>query len=144
LGETMSVDSLLEEFQKACEAITNEGNGFLNWEWDDRFDTVVATIDAKSQKKILAILKDKFFNSWDVRVLDKAPGNIARIVDLTGGLSKGQMLYASDPRQDVLMIGLWWPWNDGSTTSFRIGLVPQKSQIEQETIDGAMRQWFHV
>ena len=135
-------DSLLREFEKTCRALKKEANDTLRWSWDERFDTVIATVPAESQKKVLPILKNRFSGNWDGKSLEKAPGNMIRIAELAGDLDKGQVLYASDPRKDVLMIGMWWPWNDGATASFRIGLVPQKPGVDQEKIDAALKSWF--
>ena len=34
----------------------------------------------------------------------------------------GQLLVTSRDPTPVVAFGLWWPWGDGMTTSFRVGL----------------------
>jgi len=39
-----------------------------------------------------------------------------------GGLRQDQILVATEPSESLMSYGLWWPWGDDVTISFRIGL----------------------
>ena len=75
------------------------------WSWDSRFTCITSSFTVE-------------FNST---TLSRASSDIRRLAERTGGLRSGQMLLTADDCPGLVAFGLWWPWGDGATTSFRVG-----------------------
>ncbi len=130
--------------ERSCRAIYAEGKEYFLWTWDDRFDTVISSVKDTNSKDAKTLLQKHMFGCWDYRQIHMAPHEIRRIAELIGGIGDGQIVFASDPDDAVLAIGVWWPWSSGSTISLRIGLVPRKPEIEQGPLDVSLKEWFSV
>jgi len=93
------------------------------WSWDSRLICVTSSFtvefDAKARSAALAALPLEY----NAATLAKAPMELRRVAERSGGLRMGQMLLtAKEISAHVVPFGLWWPWGDGMTTSFRVGL----------------------
>jgi hypothetical protein len=96
------------------------------WSWDGRFSCVTSSFNVEFEEKALAAAAIALTSRWTPASLDEAPLAVREIATSTGGLRAGQMIFAS-AEAAVFAYGLWWPWGDGATMSFRIGLGGQAS-----------------
>jgi hypothetical protein len=69
---------------------------------------------------------------WNVRTSRTAPESIQQIAEQVGGLRPDQILVATEPSDTLMAYGLWWPWGDDVTISFRIGLAGLSSTRYEE------------
>jgi hypothetical protein len=143
-GEIKMSTPDLGAIEQSCRAICTEGKDYFLWTWDDRFDTVISPVKEANSNEAKTLLKKHLFGYWDYRQIHMAPHEIRRIAELIGGIGDGQIVFASDPDEAVLAIGVWWPWSSGSTISLRIGLVPRKPEIEQAPLDASLKEWFSI
>ena len=108
------------DIEKICSRIYSECDSLVTWNWDDRFQAVLSEFPSDQENEVISVLEKHFDNSWDDRTIDYAPGKIKSVAKGLGEVRHGQRLYASDPEQDALLLGAYWPWNNGKKISLRI------------------------
>jgi hypothetical protein len=104
-----------------CRELSHAFQGVLTWEWDKRFETVLAEFSVDKKENVRAILERYLSATWDSSNVGDAPDIVRAIESHFGGLWPGQLLFTSDPKRDALIFGTWWPWGDGKEISMRIG-----------------------
>src|SRR5687768_10360991 len=92
------------------------------WSWDTRVSCIASSFGVDLVDEARSALAPAFPHSWTHRTLAKAPPILGQIAERTGGVRADQMLYSTDPHGGVVAFGLWWPWGDDTTISYRIGL----------------------
>jgi len=81
----------------------NAFQGVLSWKWDSRYDTVLAEFKTEDKESIRAIL-DKYLKiTWNRSNIRNAPDVVKKINSPLGKLRSGQLLFTSDPSQDVFI-----------------------------------------
>lgn len=93
------------------------------WSWDTRFSCVSSSFNAELAHEARAAVHAAFAQEWTARSLAKAPSLVREVADNTGGVRPDQVLYCSDTVGGTIVFGLWWPWGDDVTISFRVGLA---------------------
>ena len=144
--------SALSELEEKCRNIQEEGKSFLSWSWDDWLEGALSTFQWENEEKVLEILEKHFtacwfpktLAFWDPARISRAPKSVKKIAEMTGGLKKDQMIFSTDADKDVVMIGAWWPWDDGDTTSLRIALIPQQPDLPHEEMKEIILDWFDL
>ena len=120
----MSASALLESLK-----------GTLDWEWDDRFEGILATFDSSEAEVMSGLLGEHLGHRWDSESAANAPELVAQALQSVGGVAPGQLVFSSDPGQTLVMLGLWWPWNNGSTISIR--LLPLAAESNASELQSA-------
>jgi hypothetical protein len=105
--------------------------GVLSWKWDQQFEALLAEFSTDKRDELRSILERDFSNVWDSTNIREAPDIVKMFNNNFGGLRSGQLLFTTDPSQDVFICGAWWPWGDGRTISLRIA-SPAKVIVEHE------------
>jgi hypothetical protein len=93
------------------------------WQWDDRFDTALATVAQAREAAAREALAAALPSLWTPQTLAEAPAAVRRVCDRTGGLRGSQLVYAREWRDGVLAFCLWWPWSGGASFSARLGAL---------------------
>ncbi|MEH6592030.1 MAG: hypothetical protein V7746_17335 [Halioglobus sp.] len=115
----------------------------LKWEWDDRFDGVLAAFEVIDKDHILEILNSQFGQAWDGTSISNAPDSISCAIQEFGRMTANQLLFTSDSDRDVILLGLWWPWGNGATISIRfITYASENSASDKESVRSALRGAF--
>ena len=109
-----------------CKEILNAFDGVLSWKYDSRFETFLAEFGADNKDSIRAILDQYLTITWNNSNIRNAPDVVKKINIHLGKLRSGQLLFTSDPNQDVFIFCAWWPWGDGKTVSIRIASACKK------------------
>lgn len=104
----------LAEFRKSW-----PGGGFS---WDSRLNCVASSFSAQLEEEARAAVAKTFKFQWTARSLRTASDVMQEIADQVGGLRQDQILVATEPNEALMAYGLWWPWGDDVTISFRIGM----------------------
>ena len=122
------------ELDNICKELLSAFQGMLSWQWDSRFETVLAEFDIANKNSVHAILDRYLRSKWDSSNIDKAPRTVKKVnIDL-GKLRTGQMLFTSDTTRTAYIYCAWWPWGNGKTISIRIApcykrlLDPEKAE----------------
>lgn len=106
--------------EKICSRIYSECDSLVTWHWDDRFQAVLSEFPADQEKGVMSVLEKHFDTCWDEETINYAPGKIRSVAKGLGELRQGQRLFSSDPDQDGLLLGAFWPWQNGERISLRI------------------------
>lgn len=118
------------------EALVNSLPESLKWEWDDRFGCVVAAFEVGDSDRMLSAINAQLGEGWDRASISNAPGKARKAIKDFGGLQANQQLFACGLSDDVMLLGLWWPWGHGATISIRF--VPYSMGASVDEVD-AMR-----
>jgi hypothetical protein len=114
------VVSIISDVEIICSRIYSECESLVTWRWDDHFQTVLSEFPADHEEEVLSVLEKDFDTCWDEITIDYAPGNIRSVAKGLGEVRQGQRLFSSDPEQDALLLGAFWPWNNGKKISLRM------------------------
>ena len=128
------------DIEDICRKLMNAFQGVLSWEWEDRFEAVLAKIRVDKKDNVREILERHFIHVWDKANIDKASDTLQPVITQLGGLMAGQLLFTSDTEKDVFIFCAWWPWGDGETISVRIAPACCRKQSESE--EGELIQQF--
>ncbi len=131
--------------ENVCIELLSAFQGILSWKWDSWIEAVLAEFGVSDKDSIRAILERYFGNTWDSSNIAKAPDIVQMINSNLGGLRPGQLLFTSEPNQDAIIFGAWWPWGDGKTISIRIAPSYKKlSDSEKAEQIKLFKGWFGV
>jgi hypothetical protein len=119
------------DLEKVSKEVLSASWGALSWKWDQRFEALLAEFPAVNGDEFRAILERDFGNVWDSSNISEAPDIVKMFNNNFGGLRSGQLLFTTDPSQDVFVCGAWWPWGDGETISLRIASPAKELQHER-------------
>jgi hypothetical protein len=108
------------DLKKVCREFLTASWEVFSWRWDSRFEALVSEFSADDRDEFRAVLERDLSLVWDSSNIREAPDIVKVCNDNFGGLQSGQLLFTSDPNQDIFIFGAWWPWGDGETISLRI------------------------
>jgi hypothetical protein len=108
--------------------------GIFSWKWDHRYEAFLTEFSVDKEDEFRGILERDFRKVWDSSNISEAPDIVQMCNDNFGGLRSGQLLFTTDPSQDVFVCGAWWPWSDGKTISLRIASPAKELQHEEMLI----------
>ena len=106
--------------EKICSRIYSECNSLVAWNWDDRFQAVLSEFPADSEEEVMSVLEKHFENCWDEETINHAPGKIRSVAKDLGEVREGQVLFCSNTEKDELLLGAYWPWQNGKKISLRM------------------------
>jgi hypothetical protein len=133
------------DVENLCGELSRGFQGVLSWQWDGRFEAVLAEFGVDKKDSIRAILERYLSNIWDSSNIGYAPDIVRTINIRVGKLRSGQLLFTSDPSQEALIFGAWWPWGDGQTISIRIAPCYKKlSDSERAEKIQLFKGWFGI
>jgi len=114
------------DLEKVSRELLSASWGVFSWKWDHRFEAFLAEFSADNGYELRAILERDFSKVWDSLNIREAPDIVKMCNNNFGGLRSGQLLFTTDPSQNVFVFGAWWPWGDGETISLRIASPAKK------------------
>lgn len=133
------------ELENICKELSSAFQNVLTWQWDSRFEAVLAEFNVANKDSIRAILDRYLKNTWDSSNINKAPRTVKKVNINLGKLRTGQMLFTSDTTRTAYIYSAWWPWGSGTKISIRIAPCykrlpdPEKAEkIEQ------FKGWFGI
>jgi hypothetical protein len=100
------------------------------WSWDSRLSCAASSFGVDIADEARTALKVAFPHSWTHRTISRSPGVLQQIAERTGGIRSDQVLFSTEPCAGVIAFGLWWPWGDDTTISYRIGMAGGGSDLE--------------
>lgn len=117
----------------------------LTWQWDDRFQTVLAQFNARHEEKITGVIKQRMGDIWDGGNFQQAPEIIQYVIKYFGGIQPGQELFTTRTDQDDLFICAWWPWGNKKMISIRLGVFAKSlNKAENEALTQLLKGWFNL
>jgi hypothetical protein len=109
-----------EDLKGACQALLEDSEALVSWKWDKRFESLVSVFETEGADEVRSIIERHLDQVWDHKSIRKAPAPVQTGLDGFGDLRKGQLFFTSDPDQQPLVVGAWWPWGDQSAVSLRL------------------------
>ncbi len=93
------------------------------WSWDSRLNCISSSFSTEFEQKGRAAATASLPLEFVAASIARAPALLQEVAERSGGLRSGQLLLSAPVFNGVLAYGLWWPWGDGETISFRVGLA---------------------
>lgn len=93
------------------------------WSWDSRLVCITSSFHMDHAQKARTAALEAMSTEWTASTLPNAPPRVRDFVERTGGLRSGQFIVVGQPTGGLTAFGLWWPWNDNDTISFRVGFL---------------------
>ena len=92
--------------------------------WDGQFSAALLRLptEAEAHALVKSGLGRVLPDSYEPDSLGGAPDAIRAVIDGLGGIHPGQHLYTYTVDNHTIIYAVWWPWEDGSSVSVRIGV----------------------
>ena len=133
------------DYNATYKSLADAFSDSMVWEWDDRFGGILATFEASDKDRVSGIISSQLTQVWDGTNINQAPTSVSGALKNYGGLQSGQLLFNSDVTQDVVLLGLWWPWGNGTTISIRfVPYAPDSLESEKEDIRATLKGSFRL
>ena len=140
LMQNLTVNSL----EQACVDFARNFSDVLSWQWDDRYNVVMADYKISEEKNILSGLEYYFGYFWDLSTLPTAPVEIQQIATRFDGLKPGQMLLATNPEKKVFIYCVLWPWECGTHVSLRLAVFTRDDAGQNSELQEQLKSWFNL
>jgi hypothetical protein len=129
--------------EKICSRIYADCDSLSTWKWDERFEAVLSEFSADSESEVVSVLDKHFDCCWNEATINEAPGKLKSAARDLGELREGQLLFSTDPENDSLLLGAFWPWQNGEKISLRILVDAPEIELgagalDQETIQSPL------
>lgn len=111
------------------------------WSWDSRFSCLTSSFSADFEAKARAAALDALPAQFTATTLATAPPRLRETVERAGGLRSSQLAFGGGHQNGLYAFGLWWPWGDSMTISFRVGLCDLESNQDPYP---RLRELFNV
>jgi len=105
------------------------------WSWDARFMCVASAFSVDLVDEANIALAKTFPHRWGNKTLASAPPLIQQIAERTGGVRADQLIFATNASGGAILFGLWWPWGDDTTITFRVGLPTANPTLENRLME---------
>ncbi len=93
------------------------------WSWDSRLYCIASSFGAHNSEDARAAIAKGLSQSWTKDTIGSAPERVQALATQCEGIRKGQLLLTGGDLDGLLPFGLWWPWEESPTISFRLGLA---------------------
>jgi hypothetical protein len=134
----------LEKFKKICSQISFSMPSSYQWQWDERFHVALIAFEKEDTGAILSTVSNEFDQQWDAATISNASGLIGELVNSSFGISPGQIIFTSEQGAGLILFAAWWPWDNGSTISLRIGIFSLKEHaLDEDEKKEHLTEWFH-
>ncbi len=121
----MTVRGWNDHWQPIFDALGRLKRGWptRGWTWDSRVGCVTSSFTVEQEIQAKAAIAEAMPAQYTHSTIARAPQSLQDVVERAGGIRPNQLVLALGPSAGLLIFGLWWPWGDGETISFRLGLA---------------------
>ena len=134
----------LEKFKKICSRISFSMPSSYQWQWDERFHVALIAFEKEDTGAIFSTVSNEFDQQWDATAISNASGLIGELVNSSFGISPGQIIFTSEQGAGLILFAAWWPWDNGSTISLRIGIFSlEEHALDEDEKKEHLTEWFH-
>ena len=124
-----------QELETICDSIFSETSKDVSWKWDERFQALLSEFPCEEKEEVISVLEKNFETCWNETNISGAPLPVKNIASQLGEIRQNQLLYSSDPAREVLVLGAYWPWNNGNKFSLRIIMDMLTIDLGSETLE---------
>jgi len=134
-----------ENYETICRNIRRSTPPSSRWQWDGRFGVAVLVLEKKESEALFAALGSLFTGRWDSCTIRDAPKPVRSLVKNTLDIQSGQTLFTAGETAQTVLLGAWWPWSNGGSISFRIGIFPlDKASLDADDPRLSLERWFGI
>lgn len=138
-------DQTRSNIKNICTEFIKDFQGFVSWEWEDRFEMVLAVFTASNKEYFHKTLSQHLTKQWDSSTINNSDEVTRQLVNKFNGIKNGQLLFTSDTSNEGFLFALWWPWGNGENISIRIALFSAEiSQPDYLELIKEFKSWFNV
>ena len=137
------METLVSDYNDTFQNLADALSESLGWQWDGRFGCVLTTFETSDKDRVSGVVSSLLDQAWNSTNMDDAPARVGAAIKDFGGLNPGQLLFSSELAEGIILLGLWWPWGNGTTISLR--LAPHgfdAAADEKEDVLAALKQAF--
>jgi hypothetical protein len=127
-----------QELETICDSIFSETAKDVAWKWDERFQALLSEFTCDEREEVVSVLEKNFETCWNESNISEAPLPVKNVASQLGEMRKNQLLYSSDPFREVLVLGAYWPWNNGKKFSLRILMEMIKIDLDSGVVEKSM------
>ena len=127
-----------QELETICDSIFSETGNDVAWKWDERFHALLSEFTCDERAEVVSVLEKNFETCWNESNISEAPLQVKNVASQLGEMRKNQLLYSSDPSLEVLVLGAYWPWNNGKKFSLRILMDMIKIDLDSGVVEESM------
>ena len=127
-----------QELETICDSIFSETSKDVAWKWDERFHALLSEFTCDEREEVVSVLEKNFEACWNESTISEAPVPVKNVASQLGEMRKNQLLYSSDPSREVLVLGAYWPWNNGKKFSLRILMDMIKIDLDSGVVEESM------
>lgn len=134
----------MENLKSISKIIKKLYSSASKWSYDERFNTVLLTLDPETADTDKDKISTCFQNIYDTETKNKASKPEQKLINSLSGINDSQMLFTSN-ENGIILYCAWWPWGDKSKVSLRMGLFSLDENLlnEAESIT-IIKDWFNV
>jgi hypothetical protein len=126
------------ELETICDSIFSETSKDISWKWDERFHALLTEFICEDREEVISVLEKNFETCWNESNINDAPVPVKNVASQLGNIRQNQRLYSSDPSREVLVLGAYWPWNNGRKFSLRVLMDMLTIDLGSETLEEPM------
>ena len=116
------------ELRKLLKAIQEFNVGTSRWGWDRHYRSALIVTDAQTGGALYQEITKLLPEAWDG---DRPhPENIDKLIERLSGLRAAQRLHTKTFEEDNVIYGAYWPWENESLVSVRIGIMQLTPKLE--------------
>ncbi len=139
------MEKTLEEFRNICNDIKTNIHSSLEWKWDTRFNVALIVLTKQQSKKVYSLLTKDFNESWNENNIEQASITVKNLVNQMFGVRNGQLLFSMNPEKRIILFSAWWPWENGTDISIRIGIkILEGSDFSATELEKKLKSWFEL
>ena len=124
-----------QELETICDSIFSETSKEVSWKWDEQYQALLSEFPCEEREEVISVLERNFETCWNETNIGEAPMPVQNVANQLGEIRKNQLLYSSDPTREVLVLGAYWPWNNGKKFSLRIFMDMLTIDLGSETLE---------
>lgn len=93
------------------------------WSWDSRLSCAASSFGGHNAADARTAIAKGLGTMWTHDTIAGAPARVQALAARYDGVRKGQFLVTGGSTEGLLPFGMWWPWEESATISFRVGLA---------------------
>lgn len=132
-------------FREICRKIRlNIPDGYA-WQWDDRRDMALMTLDKYDAELVFFPLFKEFRDHWSFGCDGEAESLVSKLINSEYGLMPGQTFFTTRPIDNLVLFVAWWPWGQADKISMRVGLfATDGAKLATATIHAHLSRWLEI
>ncbi|MEE2960519.1 MAG: hypothetical protein VYA34_07220 [Myxococcota bacterium] len=118
------------ELRTLLKAIQGCDVGTSRWGWDRHYRAALIVTDSKTGYALDEVVNNILPETWKENPETPPPESIANLIAYLSGLRPAQHLHTKILDDANVLFGAFWPWDNESLVSIRIGIIQNTPTLE--------------